>query len=79
MKNKIVITGAGSDIGRAIFWELHHLQLGDRYLLHCFRNLAALEPIKENARGSDIQIVHANFIQENSLKEFLACLGDDSP
>lgn len=76
-KNKIVITGASSSIGRAIFCELFQFHQEDDFILHCFKNPGVLKAIKEEkSAGANLLVYQADFRDRDSLREFLESLPD---
>lgn len=74
-KKKIVITGASSEIGRAIFNELFHTNSHDYFILQGSTNTAELEPIIEQHPGS-CEIQKVDFGDEESLNVFLKSIRD---
>lgn len=75
MCETIVITGASSAIGRAVFQEI--FQEGDRYLLHGNRNSGELEPLRQHACNEEnIQICQADFLDPVSFEGFLEQIGE---
>lgn len=75
-KSKIVITGASSAVGRAIFRQLFQLQPGASFILHCFRHPEVLAPVKEQAGACEIDILAVDFSESGPLDTFLEGLGD---
>ncbi len=66
---KIVITGASSDIGRAIVEQLS--LLGKPMVLHCNRNPERLQPWENGA-----EVVVADFSKESEVDRFLSHIDD---
>ena len=67
MSKKIVITGASSEIGQAIFTKI--VDPEDHVILQCFRNPENCEPLQKNHK-STFEIVIADFNDPESVDRF---------
>jgi len=76
-KKKVVITGASSKIGLAIFNELVDANPGDDFILQCSTNPAALEPtLAQLPERGRCEIRKVDFQDEEALNAFLQCIRD---
>jgi 3-oxoacyl-[acyl-carrier protein] reductase len=73
MNNRIVITGASSEIGLAISERI--IQSGDRVVLHCFRHDQALTYFAQK-RNMNCTIAHADFTDRGDLQKFCVLIKD---
>ncbi len=73
MKNKIVVTGASSEIGLAICKSI--ITENDEAILHCFQNQTGLTSYYKN-RAASIKIVSADFNDIEEVDKFAGSLGD---
>lgn len=76
-KNKIVITGASSSIGCAIFLQLFPFHQDSDFILQCYRNPEVLTAIKEEkSEGGNLLVYPVDFRDRDSLQVFLESLRD---
>lgn len=76
-KKKVVITGASSEIGLAIYNELTDAKTGDYFILQCLTNPVALEPILlQLPEGGRCEICKVDFQDEKALNAFLQRIRD---
>ncbi|MCP5103818.1 MAG: SDR family oxidoreductase [bacterium] len=77
MTTKIVITGAGSAIGLAIFHELLRLHPGGFFIVQCFKHPEGLEAVKEKSGGGcEIHVHSVDFSSADALDGFLEHIRD---